>query len=178
MKGFSIIEVVIVVSVMMILSGTVLTYNRSNYGQLALFSDRSIFISAVNRAKSLAIEKFNKNADSCAFGIYIKKEPGNIAREFTLFQDLKTDPTKECKLESGDNNFNNIFDAGEAIQTFKLDSRIKFSGVGQDVSVVFAPPELATFASLPLPITVTLATLDDELFSEVGILASGQITTN
>ena len=167
---------------MMILSATLLTFNRSNYGQIALFQARDVFTSAVNQAKTLAVEKFSQNVDACAFGVYIKGTD-NPPREFVLFQTLKLDPAQDCVLSDGSYNFATDFNAPGAnvlaIQNFSLDSRLRFSNPPSGgESITFVPPDLTTLSTVPLPATTVIETLDGTLSTSISVEAGGQIVSH
>lgn len=174
--GFSLIEVVIVISVMAILSATLLAYNRSNADQQTLFRDRAIIISVLNRAKAMAVEKFYQNVDACAFGIFIRGT-GTDPREFILFQDLRIDPEQDCKLEDGSYNFNNTYDEGEALSDYALGNRLVFDGALGDISVVFVPPELTILSTAGLPVTIGIKTVEGTFSTSLIVSEGGQIIT-
>jgi hypothetical protein len=179
--GFSLVEVTIVIAVMIILSATLLGYKRSNERQIILFRDRAMFIGDINRAKTLAIEKFHQNPDSCAFGIYIHPVGGGAQREFIIFQDLKPITVAECRDNNGNYTYPGAlaYDVGEDVQKFSLDRKLEFN-IPSGLQVVFLPPDLVATSTLnnsPLPQTVVISTTDGSLSTTVTIGEGGQIIT-
>lgn len=158
---------------MLILAGTLLTYNHSSEKQINIFRNRSVFISVLNQAKSLAIQKFYQIQEACAFGVYINTS----ISQYILFQDLKIDQTKDCKDDNGlYNNADSAYtDDNEKLQSFSLDSGFEFDG--GNATILFLPPDLTTIAMPPLPLTFTIKTLDNSLSTSLQINEGGQIVT-
>ena len=86
--GFSIVEVMVVISITILLSVLTLGYNRSSEKQILLFGDQTHVVSVLNRAKALAIEKFveagtDQAITTCAFGVRFSKP-----RSFSLYRNV------------------------------------------------------------------------------------------
>lgn len=133
-KGFTIVEMVVVIAIMGLISGIMVAYNRTSDEKIALFSDEAKVVGVLQRAKSFALEK---RGNACAFGVHFEK-PGTMI----IFQDLPIEG-----IACGEGNFNEQYDTGEAVEEISLDQRIDFAslpGEGSSHDVVFIPPYLET----------------------------------
>jgi len=144
-KGFTLVEMVVVMSVMALISGIVLSYNRTNEKRLLLFSNQAEIIGVLQRAKSFALEKRITGTDKpvCAFGVDFTNP-----RTMVIFQDLPNDGGDRCISDESD-NFNKQYDEsnGEEIETVNLDEGVEFESFslnGGGSAIVFEPPYLET----------------------------------
>ena len=177
MRGFTVVETMVAIAITMLLSTMLLTFNRSTEKQIALFKDQAVVIGVLNRAKALAIEKFNQNINTCAFGVHFK----NDSQEFFIFQDLlETEggvPIFGCRnLDTDEFYSNHQFDEGEQTEAFSLDNRLKFSLSG-DLDIVFIPPEISVKSSEAdgLPTEIKIETLDGSKSALVKVEEAGQL---
>ncbi|KKU94356.1 MAG: hypothetical protein UY26_C0002G0138 [Candidatus Jorgensenbacteria bacterium GW2011_GWA1_48_13] len=174
-EGFSLFEMVVVVGITVLLSAITLTYNRSSERQLILFKDQAVVVGLLNRAKSLAIQKYQNPAITadyvfCAFGLHLE-----APRDVILFADLgegSCDPT----------NANYRYDAGvvppEALETKSLDVRNEFSGLPEGgLDILFIAPELTATTSADFPVGITINSTVGGLSAATTISAAGQIIT-
>ena len=144
-KGFTLVEMVVVMSVMALISGIVLSYNRTNEKRLLLFSNQAEIIGVLQRAKSFALEKRITGTDKpvCAFGVNFEKP-----RMMVIFQDLPDGGGDKC-VSDGSDNFNKQYDEnnGEEVETVNLNEGVEFESfslIGSSSTVVFEPPYLET----------------------------------
>src|SRR4051812_45988820 len=79
-KGFTLVEVMVVVGVTAMLAGVILVYNSSTRSQILLSTEKVKLTQVVLRAKSLAISTYSDETLSCGYGIAI--DPS--ARTYTL----------------------------------------------------------------------------------------------
>lgn len=173
--GFTLVETMVVIAITLVISTMLLSYNRSSEKQIALFRDQAVLAGFFNRAKSLAIEKFNKNPDVCAYGIYF---PSAEPDTFILFQDLQPEESEAvfgCR-DKGVYNSNLKFDEGEEMERYKIDSRLKFEETPDDLSIVFIPPEITVTSTDLLPVTLKIQTVDNSNSATVTVGEVGQIT--
>lgn len=181
--GFSLIEMVIVVAIVGVLSGMTLIYNRSGGEQLKLFKEEATVVGLLNRARALAAEKFNKNSDSCAFGVHFTDNSPN----FAIFQDLKPIAKEFCKELGGSYNNDFIYASGESIQDLVLEKGLVFkisSGptrtpvtIGQSVDVIFVPPELGVTSTVVLPVNLVILNSANGGSKTVIVNDTGQVIT-
>lgn len=175
-RGFTLVEAMIAVAITMVLSTMLLTYNRSSEKQIVLFRDQAVLVGFLNRAKALAVEKFNKEPRVCAFGLYF---PPDSPREFILFQDLQpegSEPVFGCRDEEGNVNTNLRYDAGEKLESFKIDERLNFVDVPSELNILFVPPELSVISSAALPVEIKIGVSGGANFALVIVGEVGQIT--
>jgi len=176
-NGFSLLEMVVVVGITVLLSTIALTYNRSGERQFVLFKDQAVVVGLLNRAKSLAIQKYQNPAvvasDKvfCAFGVHFEAPRGIV-----LFADLGDGGCAST-------NANYRYDAGavppEGLETKSLDVRNGFSGLpGGRLDVLFVAPELTATSSAGLPVTITISSMVGGLSAALTISAAGQIVAD
>jgi len=167
MRGFTLIETIVVVAITMILSGILLAYNRSTERQIVLYRDQAVIVGAINRAKSLTIQKYREPRSdgkvACAFGVHFAPP-----RSFILFQDLDQGGCQENHIYA--------YDQGEEIQTLSLDNRLQFD-MQNGFDILFIPPELqaTTTNANGFPVTIVIKTNDNTGRATTTISAAGQI---
>ncbi len=189
-RAFSINEVIIVMAITVFLSGMLLSYNRSSEKQIVIFKDQALIVGVVNRAKSLAAERYTGSggANACAFGVEV-----NIAtRQIVLFQDIKPgNDVFACKeiggsyLPSVSNGFmySPDTDERETLETLSLDPRTIMTMTANGVNVVdkgdilFIPPDLDATSTNAFPLVIALKDEAEVNSGYVRILANGQVTT-
>ncbi|TSA46388.1 type II secretion system protein [bacterium] len=156
--GFTLIETMIVVSIMVIVSTMLLTSAKSNQSQIALSTGQAVISGTLNKAKSMALAKWNPSGNeansACGFGVHFDVS----ANTLVLFQDLPT-----C---------NNPYAPNEAVQTINLDPRVEFSGSQADI--VFSAPYLNTSGAR----TITLKMKNNPTqMKSVQVTEGGSITS-
>src|SRR3989344_6023717 len=142
-RGFTLIELVVVMAVTTVLISMVIGYSKESTRQLALTSTQAKMLSLINRAKFLSIETFfggGRSGDQriCSYGVRVDLSN----QEIFIFQDLSY--LAECP-----GNSNNVYDEGEklsgelnkvnlqdALVTFTEDTTLK--------EAVFIPPDPKT----------------------------------
>jgi prepilin-type N-terminal cleavage/methylation domain-containing protein len=84
-KGFTLIEVIIVVGITAVLAGMILTYTSASRDQVALYVEQAKLAQSISRTKSLAITTFNRPPGDgpvpCAYGIHMDYD----AQTYTIF---------------------------------------------------------------------------------------------
>jgi len=71
--GFTVLEMMVVISIMILLSSVLILYSRTGENQIVLFRDQSRLITGLNRAKSLGIQSLDVSNSFCAFGVHLSK---------------------------------------------------------------------------------------------------------
>ena len=174
--GFTLVEILVVVSITVLLSGIALTYNRSSERQVLVYKDQAVIVGVLQKAKSFAIQRYRDlslvDHIACAFGLHFT---GLNSREFILFQDLGEG---SCDPLNANYAYDATADPAEGIETFKLDERLRFTGVPEEgLDILFLPPELKVLSSVPLPVTIGIETVRDDFSGFITISAVGQIIT-
>ncbi len=176
-EGFTLLEVMLTVAITMILSGTMLAYNRSGENQIAVFKDQAVMVGIINRAKALTQQRLNVPL-ACAFGIHID---GGASRAFQIFADKRTLAGDPCVSPTGTYALGIDFRYGgpnELISSYELDPRSKFTDVPvSGLNVVFIPPDLTVTSSVSLPTTFKISDESGSNIISTTITTGGQIVT-
>jgi len=179
--GFTLIEAIVSIAVVLILSGSLLAYNHSTDEQVVLFKDRAVLIGVLNRAKALSQQRLNAQ-DTCAFGLHISS-----IRDFLIFGDKKIDETKPCVSDNGIPNSDMVYNSGEEIITlpdgslekniFILNPEMKFNTDVVNQDIVFIPPDVFVTSTLPLPVSIIISNADGSKSATTDVSFGGQIVT-
>ncbi|MCX6703022.1 MAG: prepilin-type N-terminal cleavage/methylation domain-containing protein [Candidatus Wolfebacteria bacterium] len=170
MKGFTLVEMLIVVAITAMLSSLLIVYNRTGEYQIVLFREQSKLASAVFRAKTLSVATFGKSESPCGYGVHL--DPGGsyfIYRVFPLAGEDCFSPSMSKKYVDG---------ASDKFESdFFLPSTISF--VDLDVSdIFFMPPNPDTyiFNASGGDARIVLAITQTGNSSAVVVTPAGQIT--
>ena len=166
-KGFTILEMLVVISIMALLSALLILYSRTGENQVILFREQSRLITALNRAKSLSVQLYNAPETPCAFGVHFSQN------SFLIFRDLAPD----CLNASHTYN-----DPSEIFENYQLSPKVRFRSLDPLLTlsdIVFIPPDPKTIIdddSNKSEATVILETLDGNASVNVKVNNAGQIT--
>lgn len=130
-KGITSLEVLVSVTVIVLLSGMVILYNRRSENTIAIYRDQAQIVAVLNRAKSLAIQTFNAAGSSCGFGVHFIMQSSDSPAQFFIFRDLDCDYIYDKEKDEP-------FD-----ETHRLFQKVVFAS--QPPDIVFEPPEPKTF---------------------------------
>ena len=168
--GFTIVEMLIVISVMMIISAMLLGSARSNQTQIVLYTSQATVVGVLNKAKSLALAKWDPNKNpalsACGFGVHFDVR-NNL---FILYQDS---PTVSVACDNMGHDYGYVSGEDKEIQIITLDSRIEFAGSPADI--VFIAPYLKT--NLNTKETITLKVKDGIQTARAEVTPGGGITS-
>ncbi|MDD5430641.1 MAG: prepilin-type N-terminal cleavage/methylation domain-containing protein [Candidatus Pacebacteria bacterium] len=122
-KGFTIIELLVTLSILTVISGMMIVYSRGGERQLLLIKEQTEIANAITRAKSLAIQGFEVE-NICGYGVHFYQEPtGNGGFDISSYEDCGNfDPPSR-----------------KVYQSNTLDPRVKFTAFFSDV--IFMPPD-------------------------------------
>ena len=70
-RGFTLIEVLIVIAITALLAGLILTYTSSSRDQVALYVEQARLAQTVAKAKSLTISTYNNPTVPCGYGVSV-----------------------------------------------------------------------------------------------------------
>lgn len=88
-KGFTLIELVIVIGIVGVLTGGLAFYGRSAERQIILFRDQAKIVAALLKAKSLTISTYSSEADApCGYGVSFDQPSKTII----IFKDRAVNP--------------------------------------------------------------------------------------
>ena len=132
-KGFTLIEILITLSVISILSGGLVFYNRIAERQIILFKEQAKIISIIQKAKTLSFTTYAQEIVPCGYGVYFQQNPNKAI----LFQDISPTSDKNCSDVDNSHTASLPF---EKIEEIFLDKTIKFSELGI-YNIIFIPPD-------------------------------------
>lgn len=89
-KGFTLIELVVVVAITVYLSTLFIFYNSSNRQSIAVSVDTAKIAQLLLRAKSLAVASYAKTANVCGYGVRIDRTTGAYTMSPYSLSDCKT----------------------------------------------------------------------------------------
>ncbi len=145
-SGFTLVEVLVTMAILIIFSGVLVGYNQTSSRQLILISNQAKLVSLVSRAKNLSMSTILENFGgsynpgdplTCAYGVHVDKTSGKIF----IFRDLAVDCDLSDKKYSGDNERSGL--KGE-FDVFELDSKIAefMPATSDDLNdIIFIPPD-------------------------------------
>lgn len=124
--GFTLVEMAITATIMIITSGMLIAFTQSGGNRLVLSTEQSKIGGVLNRAKSLALQRYRGNeTEICGFG-FLYNEPPNT---YTILPVTRSEETGEC-LEPGD-----------PFETFSLNPTVSFANAATGL-IVFESPYL------------------------------------
>lgn len=177
-EGFTLLEVMVTVVLSMILTGTILVYNRSGESQVSVFKDEATVVGVINRAKAFTQQRLNTPL-ACGFGIHID---GGASKSFQLFADKRSQSWDSCVSPTGTYalGVNFRYDGSEEVMgTYELDSKSKFIDIpAGGLDVVFIPPDLTVTSSAPIPTTFKISDESGLSVASITIAPGGQVVTH
>lgn len=194
-RGFTLIEVLIVVAITSLLSGMVMTYSSRGRTQVALYVEAAKLSQVILRAKSLAVATYSDpnllgSGIPCGYGVQIDYAAGT----YSLFSYMPALPSVSCRPTPvgalsgiganpvGEDPTNYIY---SAIDTVRLSPGVVYgSGNPKLTDILFIPPDPATLiwsddsaAASNVASEVDFVSTADALSKvTVKISAAGQIT--
>lgn len=170
-SGFTLIEVLVVTSILTLLAGFLVIYTRGSETQIKLLREKATFLNNVYRARSMAIRTIQSTPPECGYGIYILDE-----RRYTLWRDTATKP--DCS--TSDSIYNSPAEDFE--KPFELQSGLRFLdvNVGDALrSILFIPPDPRVVTVPEIApggaAVIRLGTVDRASIAEIKINRYGQI---
>jgi len=175
-RGFTLVELLVTVSLIILFVATAAAYNRSADQQVALFREQGKVINSVYNARSLAIETYSRSGDRstvpCGYGIHIDEGGKSIV----LFKDLPL-ADGSCQVYE-QSNFIPLFNAGEIVETIAL-TDVSVSATFSDI--LFVPPDPKVYVygvqNFPDPVSLTLSAPRAGFDVTMSINQFGQIST-
>lgn len=179
-RGFTLIDVLVSVSIVTLITGLSISYSRSSEQQLRMFKSQALVVGAINRARAYAAERFiGKNVPvgsfACAFGVHF--DPA--AKKLIIFQDIKPATSIfTCLNSDGTYTPSDSFYSGaqETIEEVPLDGVLTMSIQSGGDDILFVPPDLTVMTNRTFPVVVRESSSYGG-FSDTTIYAGGQIST-
>lgn len=138
MKGFTLVELLAVSSLILLLTGTVLVLGRQGSRELALVRSAERLAFDLERAKALALQTRSfAGAIPCGYGIFFSQRSGENT-SYILYAD-----TREGAITCASGDIKRQ-DSSEDVEVIPLERRIEivslFPSENEWLYVVFAPP--------------------------------------
>lgn len=132
-RGFSLIEMLVVVGIVIFLAGMVIVYSNSTGRKMMLYAEQSKVAGVLNRAKSLALQKYSAGSgvSACAFGVEF-----NLSGTYKIFR-VAPDQSGNCDVNS---NYTYM-------DEFTLSSGVQFVSFPPNNRVIFVAPYLMVYNS-------------------------------
>src|ERR1051325_6517465 len=167
-SGFTLLEIMVVVTITILLSGMILVYNHSTQRQLILIREQAAIMGAIYRSKSLTLQKYNVPPNiGCGFGLYFPTKPNPA--DYILFEKIGTFQT--CSASPGYNAGSDLI-----IQNFAIDPSLKLTNPNPQTTFLFLAPDVTLVANKSFPIQITLQTNDTPTLTvDTFVSAFGQI---
>lgn len=176
-RGFTLLEILVVLGITTFLTGMVLTYGSRGRNQTTVYVEQAKLAQIILRAKSLSVATYNKPDIPCGYGVNLNYETNSYElfsyRPINCF-DIKTagivkDPLNEYKI----------------IESYAVASGVKLNkGTNSNetlLTVFFLPPNPDTYIweevigfSLS-PLLVNLSSVDGSLNMPIQVTAGGQV---
>ena len=175
-KGFTMIELLVIVAIMAILAGFLVTYNSQSRQQVALLVERARIAQLIFKAKANAVSTYADPSSPCAFGVHFDYN----ARKYSL----RTYTRASCNGMETATSLAGVTSAIWDKTEFTLDPSLNWAHTASDTvyDILFVPPEPRTLLAnsvgnmLLVPGKVYLTTKAGTLQSVVSVNLYGQIT--
>ncbi len=141
-KGFTLLEMMVVIGVVTVLSSMILGYSQRNNRQVMLATSQAKMVSLFSRAKALSIQTFfePQEADEtiCAHGVKVDEETQSIF----IFQDIAEGVGCSRDIDDYEYDSGDVRLEGELNELFVGEQTIVIDGDNTDLDwVLFIPPE-------------------------------------
>ena len=174
-RGFTLIETLVIISILTLLTSFLILYSRGGERQIILLREKAELISAILRAKSLAINTLVEDEPACGYGVAFD------GSNYFIYKDLAGDCGLSDRVYSGPASGEKLENetCAESGGVCTLDPSLKF--FQRDVNdVLFVPPDPRVFLdggqSLAEAI-IALSTLDESSQTNITINNAGQISS-
>lgn len=133
-SGFTLIEVLVVLTITIMLSAFLIVYGSGSRQQISLSVEAAKITQVIMRAKSLAVSTFNSPVLPCGYGVHFDYSTG----AYNIFQYQETS-TSCAGLNPG--FLMSSFPPRQIIQQFQVDPNVRLiAGSKQVEDILFIPP--------------------------------------
>lgn len=170
-EAFTLIEVLVVVSILTLFSTFLILYTRTGEAQIKILKDKASFIGAMSRARAFALSTFESESHECGYGVHILDD-----KRYVVWHDLAS--ASDCKDANGiyDGSSENV---GEPMS---LEVGLRFLNSGdsdflEDILFVPPDPQIITVpgASPTGAFRVVIGTDNGQSSAIIGVNKFGQI---
>jgi hypothetical protein len=136
--GFTLVEMAITATIMIITSSMLIAFTQTGGNRLVLSTEQAKIGGVLNRAKSLALQRYKANEGSiCGFAFLFNEPVGT----YSLLPVTRLEDGGEC------------VEIGAPTETFLLNPNVQFATAGSDI-IIFESPYLTTRNPLTLAIAL------------------------
>ncbi len=165
-RGFTFIETLITMGVLLMLTSILLLYNRSGEQQIVLFKEKASVVGLILKAKSLSLNTLITDEPICGYGVHFENN------SYILFKERSTDCAVSDRVYT-------IADPQELVEEHKLPSSLNFSLASGLQNIFFMPPDPfvffdGIFASGEK--SISISNVDGSTSVDLKINSSGQIS--
>ncbi len=127
--GFTLVEMAITATIMIMASSMLIVFSQSSGNRLALATEQAKIAGVLNRAKSMALQRYRTEGGSaCGFAFIINEPPDTYA----ISPVARNEDSRECtEIQS-------------EIETFQLNRNVVFVGATSGEMIIFESPYLTT----------------------------------
>ena len=147
MKGFTLVEILVVIGVSVVVMGSFIAYNSASRAQIALSVEQAKIAQLILRAKSLAVSSYTQVSGPLSFRCGYGFSVNTSTQSYSLNRYDVSDNTDCDDIYIGPAGFENI-SAVHKLEIYYLDSNLKFPvpAIGDELEdVLFIAPEPKTF---------------------------------
>src|SRR3989344_5278916 len=130
-NGFTFIETLITMGILLMLTSILLLYNRSGEQQITLFKEKASVVGLILKAKSLSLNTLITEEPICGYGVHFE------INYYLLFRERSTDCINSDRVYTA-------ADSQELIEEHNLPQGLKFSQIGFQ-NIFFMPPDPFVF---------------------------------
>lgn len=182
-KGFTLIEILVVIGITTILSGLLISYSSSSREQITVQIERAKLAQTILRAKSMAVSTFNQSGAQggvpCGYGVHFDYNPNSPTYDtYNIFKYFVT-PCSDITNGISVNDSR----AYVPLDTYSLPQpMVKFGDTSQSPDFIFfMPPDPATTlwqnsAQMPPGVDGIINLVTNSQKSRITVNNSGQIS--
>ena len=163
--GFTLVEALIVISILTMMTSFLVLHNRTTELQVVLIKEKASLIDTLLRAKNLASGVLIEEASGvvvCGYGIYFDKD------NYFIYRDLAVDCRASDNSYSGDVSGEKLVD-----ETVQMPAGVKLSQMGV-ADILFVPPLPDIFFDGQKAIGEAVIVLaDDDGQTEIRVVVNG-----
>ena len=138
-SGFSVIEMLVVMSILVVLSSFLILYNRTGELQIILLREQAQLISTVIRAKSLALNTLIEDVPACGYGVHIEvSTAAAVPSRYFVYRDKAINCRTSDRIYAAASD--EMVDGTEVV----LPKQVVFGDIGVR-DIMFVPPEPEAF---------------------------------
>ena len=171
-RGFSVIEMLVVMSILVVLTSFLILYNRTGELQILLLREQAHLISTVIRAKSLALNTLIEDVPACGYGVHIEVSTGAAPSRYFIYRD------KAINCRTSDRIYAAASDEIVAGTEVIFPPQIVFGDVGVH-DILFVPPMPEVFLDGSQGLTeadIVMMSSDGKTKATVTVNNAGQIS--